>query len=154
MKSHLKYGILSGILCMGVMVLLFLIDKSWMIKYSKIIAYLILFITMVRATSNLSQTTFSNVFRTSWLTFVVGSSLFHFGMFILMNYIDTSLYELTREIAEQYLSNNDSTQEITQEAPISKFRELTFPLVLSLILPGTLFAVIVSVYKNRNTLID
>lgn len=109
---------------------------------------------MVRATSTLSHYTFSNVFKTSWLTFVVGSALFHLGMFVFMNYVDNGLYDLTREIAEQYLSQDGSAQEIVQEAPISKFRELTFPLVLSFIVPGTLFAIIVAVIKNKDTLID
>ncbi len=154
MNSHFRYGLIFGILCLGVMILLYLIDNSWMIKYSKLLAYFILLIAMVKATSAPKMNTFSDVFKTSWLTFVVGSTLFHIGLFLVMNYVDTSLYDLTSQIAEEYISKNDTAQEIVQEVPVSKFRELTFPLVLSFIIPGTVLAVIVSVIKNRNTLID
>ncbi len=154
MNSHFRYGLIFGILCLGVMILLYLIDNSWMIKYSKLLAYFILLIAMVKATSAPKMNTFSDVFKTSWLTFVVASTLFHIGLFLVMNYVDTSLYDLTSQIAEEYISKNDTAQEIVQEVPVSKFRELTFPLVLSFIIPGTVLAVIVSVIKNRNTLID
>lgn len=149
----MRYGFLAGILSIGFMVLLYLIDKTWMVKFSKLFSYGLLFISMYKGVSQIVKPNFSIAFRESWVIFVVGSTLFHLALFFMMNYVDDSLYAITQQIASSFLASED-VQEALPEIKVSKLREITFPLVLSFIFPGAVMAGIIAVIKNKDSIID
>lgn len=152
MKNYIRWGLLSAVLSVGFLVLLYATDKTWMIKFGKISAYIIFFIFMFRGVSQIMPAGFSSIFRESWMIFVVGSSLFHLILYGFMNYVDTGLQTLASQMAQSWLDNGN-TEEVA-EVKISTFREITFPIVVSFIFPGTIWAGIVAVIKRKDSFID
>jgi hypothetical protein len=152
MKNYIRWGLLSAVLSVGFLVLLYAIDKTWMVKFARISAYIIFFIFMFKGVSQVMPAGFSSIFRESWLIFVVGSSLFHLSLYTFMNYVDTGLQTLASQLAQSWLEGEN--QEGVAEVKVSTFREITFPIVASFIFPGTIWAGIVAVIKRKDSFID
>lgn len=152
LKNFIRWGLLSAVLSIGFLLLLYLTDKTWMVKAGRISSYIIFFMMMMKGVSPENSEGFAPIFKESWLIFVVGSTLFHLALYVFMNQVDPELQIIAQNLAQSWLEND--TPIPLDDEKISVFREITFPMVASYIFPGTIWAGIISVIKKKDSFID
>lgn len=106
MEIGVKYGLLAGAARVALFLLLFFLNKEWMLSYTVYyLSVLLVIIAMYLATSRegeLAETYPTQAaLRTAFLTFVVANAVFY-SFYFIIHQLDPSLAEIQKEMARAF----------------------------------------------------
>lgn len=168
-NKAIQFGIFSGISIVIVNVLLYLSGGRNMITYGGYSGWAIHLGFMFFANKTYRESlggamTFKEGFKNAWQVFAVASIFEGLFAFVLFNFVDSSLYEVVREIGIEWaawsceMSNVDPCLAL-QDAEKVQVADLKLTLATTLfstayrlIIPGALFAVLIAAMTKREDL--
>lgn len=167
MQNHfVKYGYMMGIASIVITMILYFIDSKLMLTAGSWISVIAMVYFMVKAVSATRSDqggiiTLSEAFKASWLAFVLGSFISYVFMYILVNFIDTSLIDIIRETqieavkqaAQLFKLPEDLTEEqistIEDTNPYG-LAQLAINIPVSFLFPGAIIAIIIAAIMKKN----
>lgn len=164
-QHFVRNGVFCGVTQITFTLVLYLLDPILMLSWSRLFGFVIMIYFMRKSTmatkfDQLGFISLSEAFKTSWLTYVLGSFIMAVFTFFLMNYIDPSLILTFKALM------TESFEKLTEFLPMpeDKLREqmeqveannpfgitsLAFDLPFSFIFPGAFIAFIMSLFLKK-----
>jgi len=171
MENHgVRYGLMAGVSISIIMLILYFIDGKTMLSYYPLIAWVIFITCMVLAGRDTKRDlegfmSWGEALKPTWITYLIGSLIMIIFQYVLMNFIDTNLLEIQKELdlertikfAEMFGAPEDAIEEMEAAfeeqdvtAGYSSPMMIVFGWGIGLIFPGFLFAAIISIFVRKN----
>jgi hypothetical protein len=165
-NHEVRNGLILGVVGVVYMMVTYLISPVFMVGWGNLLDIFIFIFFMYKAVSatrldNNNLITTNDGFRTAWLTYVLGSSIYITCKFLLMNYIDPSLVEVYKETHIgwiEYLGKQSQApdEQIAPQIELIKesepFNAAAFAVALpfSFIFPGAFIAFFVGLLMRKS----
>lgn len=164
-KPSVKYGVYLGLAVIILTLIFYFVSAHFMLSWGSWVSYVVMITMMVMAVKEQRAlddgfASLGTAFKTSWLTFVIGSTIASLFSYVLIKYIDPSLMETMKDIQMEALEKmsgflGEDGLEKAQEAIESQEDVLTpvtyiFGIVFSYIFPGALLAIIIAAIMKNN----
>jgi len=165
-NKAIQFGIFSGLALIILNVVLYLLGQKTMINYGGYGGWAIHLIFMFIANKNYRESlgdvmTLKDGFKNAWQVFAIASIFEGFFAFVMFNFVDSSLYEVVREVRIEWaawsceVSNIDPCLAL-QDAEKVKVEDLKltvgttlYSTAYRLIIPGAFFAIIIAAMTRR-----
>jgi uncharacterized integral membrane protein len=163
-KPSVKHGVYLGIGVIILTLLFYFISARFMLSWGNWVGYILTIALMVMAVKEQREIdegfiSLGTAFKTSWITYVIGTAIAGVFSYILIKFIDTSLLDVMKEIQMEALEKMsgflgedglEKAQEAIEEqdpfGPVS----YGFGMLFTFIFPGALFAIIIAAIMKNN----
>jgi hypothetical protein len=103
-QNILKYGTMAGVGAVGYLLLFYYTNREWLFTgtfyFSSLLIYLFF---MYQAAKTVAKEDFKTILKVALSTFLIANALYYIGDFWLYNKMDTSLADLQKTKAIEYL---------------------------------------------------
>jgi hypothetical protein len=170
MGNHpIRFGLIAGGLQMGIVLILYFVNKDYYLSFGSLIEYIVFIYFMVLATQAQKKDfngfiSLTEAFKPAWLTYILAASLTTIFTFILLNYIDPDLaaylkkmqieaFDKAADLLKLSEADKMAQKELLESAEPYGLKTLAFNLPFSFILPGALLALIIAAFLKKDPII-
>ncbi|MBK9735118.1 MAG: DUF4199 domain-containing protein [Saprospiraceae bacterium] len=167
MENHsIKNGLLSGSASIVFSLMLYLVNPEFMITWGSYLGIFIVIYFMRKAIIDTKKDenghiTLGQAFKVSWLTYILGTVISTFFLYIMINYIDQSLVDILKNVQIDTFEKTGNflkmTEDMIQEQ-VSIMEDtnpfgpsaIALSLPLSFLFPGAIISIIMAAIMKKN----